>query len=1145
MICFMKKIYGLVALFICVTHVNAMTVSSISPDSGIATGNNTIRIIGTGLGNVDVVDIDSNGAYIISVSSTEVVVQVPEGYVWGPVDVSVDDGTVSIIVNGGYTYLEPIISHITPSEGNISGGTNVTIYGSNFTDDINGLYFDGIETFEYTWISSTEISVITPEGAVSGTAISVDIDTNIGTVHGENKFTYIAPSIASVSPNQGTIYGGTLVTIQGTNIPDDIINISFGGDDASTFSWLSSTEVTAITPIQYSAAGGLVDIDIYLSTGEVIHGANQYTYLAPEVSSVMPNSGGIGGGTPVSIYGSNFTNDITDVLFGSYSASSVTWVSPNEITAITPTKTNGIEGVVSVGVVTSSGRTISGTNLFTYIEPIINKVTPDQGPGYGGETITIDGDYFAGITDVIIGGSHAVSFSIDNINTITAVTPYYGVGVTDISLRIGANSYTFPNTYTYFATPSFSAINPDSGDTYGSTPVTITGDNFVTGATVTINGLPLSGIVVTTSSISGLTPALPLGTYDIVITNPDGYAVTAANGFTVIPALAPTLVHITPTTTDARGGGPVTITGTNFVTGATVTINGTALTAATVNNSTTISATLPALVEGTHDLVVTNPDGQTATLSSAFIVTPSPEFLAGDLAPRGLPDGQLNVADLLIMQRFIAELETPTPQEFLAANIAPLSSPDSELNVADFLLLQRAILGDITLGSVIDDEGPQISIVSPANNFYTNSNTVTITGIINEPGAITINDEAAAVDAYFAFSHAITLIEGVNTIHLVATDVYGNSRLQTLTINKDTKTPVVIDVSRLTISESAGQVTVSGAASSVEAGSTVSITANDEIITSIVNSDGSFSAIISATSGDLVKMTVVDNANNNSEQLNYTVGETLQIISPQANATINAGTVNIIGVFVDENNSGINVNGETACTYNNNFYINNLPLTTGDNTLTATYTTSNGGTDSTSIEVSQSGSTSYKLSADKNCGIAPLNVTFELEKGSNVIQQLDVDYDNDGIIDVTSTTPSTVILQHNYSAPGVYPVTVWLTSGTTTQQLSLNIVVNDELAESNALKAIWGDMKTKLLSGNHAGAIQYLTPEGVRAYSGIFTSLMPYMAEFYNEITEIEPISISNEIASFAMLRVEGGETKMYIVNYSKGSDGVWRIHSM
>src|SRR6185436_18697026 len=94
---------------------------------------------------------------------------------------------------------------------------------------------------------------------------------------------------------------------------------------------------------------------------------------------------------------------------------------------------------------------------------------------------------------------------------------------------------------------------------------------------------------------------------------------TLPNGFTyVTPAPAPSVTAITPVSGPAAGGTHVTITGANFVGGATVSIGAVPAASVTVVNATTITATTgphaPALV----NVVVTNPDGQSVTLPSAF-----------------------------------------------------------------------------------------------------------------------------------------------------------------------------------------------------------------------------------------------------------------------------------------------------------------------------------------------------------------------------------------------------------------------------------------------------------------------------------------------------------------------------------------------
>lgn len=66
-------------------------------------------------------------------------------------------------------------------------------------------------------------------------------------------------------------------------------------------------------------------------------------------------------------------------------------------------------------------------------------------------------------------------------------------------------------------------------------------------------------------------------------------------------------------------------------------------------------------------------------------------LVAGDLAPRGAPDSQLNVADVLILQRAVMNLIAPTIDESLAGDVAPLGNPDGVLNAADVAVLMRAV----------------------------------------------------------------------------------------------------------------------------------------------------------------------------------------------------------------------------------------------------------------------------------------------------------------------------------------------------------------------------------------------------------------------------------------------------------------------
>jgi hypothetical protein len=83
-------------------------------------------------------------------------------------------------------------------------------------------------------------------------------------------------------------------------------------------------------------------------------------------------------------------------------------------------------------------------------------------------------------------------------------------------------------------------------------------------------------------------------------------------------APAPTVSSVNPATGNVAGGTSVTITGTNFQSGATVTFGVVAATNVAFVNSATITATTPAHAAGAVDVVVHNPDGQTGTKTSGF-----------------------------------------------------------------------------------------------------------------------------------------------------------------------------------------------------------------------------------------------------------------------------------------------------------------------------------------------------------------------------------------------------------------------------------------------------------------------------------------------------------------------------------------------
>ena len=83
--------------------------------------------------------------------------------------------------------------------------------------------------------------------------------------------------------------------------------------------------------------------------------------------------------------------------------------------------------------------------------------------------------------------------------------------------------------------PVVLAVSPTRGATGGGTVVTITGSGFQTGATATLGDARLPAIVEGGTTIRVTTAAHDAGPVEIVVTNPDGQAVTFTGGYSYVP----------------------------------------------------------------------------------------------------------------------------------------------------------------------------------------------------------------------------------------------------------------------------------------------------------------------------------------------------------------------------------------------------------------------------------------------------------------------------------------------------------------------------------------------------------------------------------------------------------------------------------
>jgi hypothetical protein len=183
----------------------------------------------------------------------------------------------------------PAVSSISPNNSPLTGGTPVTINGTNL-DTAYQVYVDldrdyiqdaGEACTTASIMSATSITCNLPAAATVG-SYPLEVKTWGGTARVTSGITYYNPAtVSGVSPDNGLSTGGTIITITGTNFyhagASVVTGVKVGGTNCTSYSVTSNTNITCVTP---SHSVGAVAITVQTSFQTVSSG-NIYTYTAP------------------------------------------------------------------------------------------------------------------------------------------------------------------------------------------------------------------------------------------------------------------------------------------------------------------------------------------------------------------------------------------------------------------------------------------------------------------------------------------------------------------------------------------------------------------------------------------------------------------------------------------------------------------------------------------------------------------------------------------------------------------------------------------------------------------------------------------------------------------------------------------------
>lgn len=271
-----------------------------------------------------------------------------------------------------------------------------------------------------------------------------------------------------------------------------------------------------------------------------------------------------------------------------------------------------INGVVPMSAVENTAFTLTMTGT---------GMTPDMTARIAGNNVLTQGYEAYPLTVNVDASGHSIEASFEASNGL--IRGYYQVeliqdGVVKDSLagfRILAAGG---------IPPTVTGVTPDTAKTGRDRMVTVTGTGFMEGASVFLNGngnawecsyVEVADATTLTAVVQAGTNQIPVGDYEFWVVNPDGLAGFWSLPFRISDIAPPSITAISPARSGNAANVNMTVTGTDFLEGAQVSLlsptGDLLLTTTVVTEGSVLGAVIPAsLTAGIYPVKVTNPDQQ-------------------------------------------------------------------------------------------------------------------------------------------------------------------------------------------------------------------------------------------------------------------------------------------------------------------------------------------------------------------------------------------------------------------------------------------------------------------------------------------------------------------------------------------------------
>ena len=266
-----------------------------------------------------------------------------------------------------------------------------------------------------------------------------------------------------MAPSTGSIDGGEPIEITGADFQEDAI-VYFGASRGSIVS-ISEDRTIILATSPAASEVGTVNVTVVNEDDATTSNAKVFAYViyAPEVLSILPNTGTTSAANTIAIEGTGFRanddNTYPKVRFlgdTTYEATAVQFLNTGRVLATTPADMD--EGYYNVQIENADGQTANSANTLHLQTPqgpapIVDSITPSSGLLNESKPVEISGSYFSTdpLPTITINGAEPtdpITVTSDGLKIILTMPPAETEGA--VTVRVanpdGQNDST---TYTY------------------------------------------------------------------------------------------------------------------------------------------------------------------------------------------------------------------------------------------------------------------------------------------------------------------------------------------------------------------------------------------------------------------------------------------------------------------------------------------------------------------------------------------------------------------------------------------------------------------------------------------------------------------------------------------------------------------------